>query len=199
MSDPESGIALNALAKLSQMSGDELKALLETKLPNHGGFTIGEFVLGEPDQRGLFSHAAALTIEIARQFSDNAGLAPSESLRVISYAGAVENYLAYPEKITPPTRKADCDFWISIVGARNTWGSNEPRGSFEVTGFGDGEFWSTSHFHGSFDQITAEIKSQMTRDGIEYPDTDYSRIFMANVSAADRRLRERAKLLEIAI
>lgn len=191
MSDLKPGIALNTLAVLSQMSVDELKAIVDAKMPDFQGFTIGDFVLDGPYPPGAFPVSAALKIEVARQLSDNSGLPLLESLRIVSYTGAVDHYDRYDCKSALNDKAAD--LWMAIVGARNTWGGDEPRrGSIEVTNFGPTEFWSTAHYKGSFAFVTDSILERMTRESLDYPDADVARVFMANVSAADRRLRKRA-------
>lgn len=197
MSDPKPGIALNALATLSQMRVDELSAIVDAKMPDFKGFTVGEFVLNGPDLSGAFPTSAALKIEVARQLSDNAGLSMQEALRIVAYTGGVDGYERYGCRFMLHDKAAD--FWAAIVGARNSWGDPEPRGSIDVTGFGLAEFWSTSHYKGSFGFVTDSIKDRMSREDLTQPDTDPARVFMVNISAADRRLRKRAADLGIAI
>jgi hypothetical protein len=196
MTYPQRGIALHALANLSQMEPNALSAVLALPYPSQTGFSLGDVCLDGPDNGGNFSYGDALAIEIARQLSDYCGLALPEALRVVFYTDAVGGYRNYG---VAHVAKALTDFWAAIVGARNTLKTKGVRGSIEITGFGEEEFWSTSHFHGSFDQIVSGIKDMMTQDGFEYPDTDFSRVFMANVSAADRRLRQRARDLGIPV
>ncbi len=184
MSDPKPGIAPKALAEISQMAAGELSALLNTKLADYSDFTVGQIVLAGPDANGLHPYSDALAIEVARQLSDYAGLPLTDAMRAVTYTGAIENYAARPADAVA------ADFWVAIVGARNTWGS-EQRGSVPVTTFGPGEFWSTAHFHGTFEQMTNAIKDFIARDGIDYPESDFARVFMTNVSAADRRLSKR--------
>lgn len=197
MSDPKPGVALTTLAALSQMSVVELKTIVDAKLPDFQGFTIGDFVLDGPYLPGVFPASAPLKIEVARQLFDNSGLPLLESLRIVSYTGAVEHYDRYDCKSALHDKAAD--FWAAIVGARNTWVGNDPRGSIEVTSFGSSEFWSTSHYKGSFGFVTGSIKDRLARETIDSPDSDAARVFMVNVSAADRRLRKRAADLGIVV
>lgn len=188
-----------ALAQLSQMTPDELTRLIKTPLPQYADLTVGDFVLDGPDAQGRYPWTAALALEVARQLADDKGLPIIAALNIVSYTGAIEHYASYsPASGLAADEKADTDFWAAIVGTRNTWGT-EPRSgsSFGVTSFGPGEFWSTSHYHGTFDQMTADIKSRMIRDTIGHSDSDPARVFMVNVSAADRRLRKRAADLKI--
>jgi hypothetical protein len=89
------------------------------------------------------------------------------------------------------------DFWIAVSSARNTWGAS-PRGKTPaVTGFGAAEYWSNMHFSGSYDQVSKAIKQWMTKETVDYPDTDPARILWVNVSSAERRLQRRAATLSL--
>lgn len=180
MGDPVKGIPRNTLARLSQSGERELEALLDTPHPNYKDVTLGEMALPSA-LRGHYSLADALAIELARQLSDYYGLSLPAALQAVAYTGAIEHY--------QNAGKGE-DFWIGVTGTRNTWGDSE-RGSVPVTSFGPSEFWSTMHFHGSFGDVTGQVKAQMERDSAEYPHSDFARLFMANVSAADRRLQKR--------
>ena len=149
-----------------------------------------------------FRYGDALAVEIARQLNDDTGVTsgPSilESLRIVSYSAAVPLYFEYIAG-QPHLAKAMTDFWLAVSSARNSWGAR-PRGNTpELTGFGSAEYWSNMHFTGSFDQVCVAVKQWMTKETTEYPDTDPGRVFMVNVSTADRRLRKRAKELQIGI
>jgi hypothetical protein len=147
-----------------------------------------------------YSYRDALAIEIARQMNDDSGICggPSvlEGLRIVSYTGAVPLYFDYTVS-QPHVAKALTDCWLAVFSSRHScdeWGRGK---SVPVTSFGASEYWSSMHVVGSFDQVTREIKQAMTDDTLRYPDTDPGRVFMANVSAADRRLRKRASDLGI--
>jgi hypothetical protein len=199
MSDPKQGIALGALAALSQMNVEALEKLIAARPPWAGGFTIGEFILDRPGPGADFPALAALTIEVARQMADDGGLPLIEALRIVSYTGAIEHYRDYLSNYGPTVEMTvDSDFWAAVIGARNNWG-HEPRlnSSIEVTGFGPGEFWSMAHYHGPFLQVMTQIRGRIGRDADDYPDSDYARLFMVNVSVAARRLGKRAAELGI--
>lgn len=188
MTNPRGGVSLSALALASQMTELDLARLLKTPHPDHKDMTLADMALPSA-LAAAYSYADALAVELARQLSDQYGLPLASALHFVGYTGAVEHY-AVADKRYSPERKGDYDFWVAVTGARNSWG-DDARGSLSVTGFGVSEFWTTMHFHGTFDQVTAQIKSQILRDGIDYSDSDFARLFMANVSAADRRLQKR--------
>jgi hypothetical protein len=199
MSEPAKGVALDVLARLHQTTIYGIKPFVEA--PDHVKALVeapddvrenmpSPYLDGDADLlwRGRYPYAAALGIEVARQLHDDSGVPLAEGLRISSYTGAVRGFFGHSG--------AD-DFWIAIVAARNDWGDG-PRGTWPVTGFGPQEFWSTMHFAGTFDQVIAAIKDWMTGDASEYGASP-ARIFMANVSTADRRLRKRAAALGIQI
>lgn len=189
MIDPAKGIALDALARLHQTTAADLRALIVVPDPDLDNMPNASLA-GDLDLlfANRYDYAAALSIEIARQLHDDKGLPLSEGLRLASYTGAVRLFL---------DRSHDEDFWVAIVGSRNEWGK-EPRGAWPVGTFGPAEFWSTMHFAGSFHYIASEIATWMRADAREYGSVP-ARIFMANVSTADRRLRKRAADLGIKI
>lgn len=149
-----------------------------------------------------YSYGDALAVEIARQLNDDSGISsgPSvlESLRVVSYAGAVPLYFEYLSA-APHLAKALTDFWLAVSSSRNSCDESSRMESIRVTNFGPAEYWSNMHFAGSFSQVIEQVRQWMTRETTEYPDADPSRLFMANVSAADRRLRARAEEIGIRI
>lgn len=207
MTNPARGLGVDDLARLSQMTPEEIKPLLDTRLPEYGNFTVAEFHLNQdihhlnPDLRGNFPSSSALTMEIARQLSDDGGLPLVDALQAVSYTGAVKHFASHEGRHSHPTHRADTDLWVGVLGIRSDWGTS-PREGWPVTGFGAGECWMRGHFEGTFDQVTAAVKSRMVRDtvdvdGIDF--ADHARLFMTNVSAADRRLRKRAKELGIAL
>ena len=149
-----------------------------------------------------FCYGDALAVEIARQINDNTGITsgPSvlESLRIVSYSAAVPLYFEYIAGQSH-LAKAMTDFWLAVSSARNSWGPG-PRGNTpELTSFGSAEYWSNMHFTGSFDQVCLAIKQWMTKETTEYTDTDPGRVFMVDISTADRRLRKRAGEMSIEI
>lgn len=184
---------MEALAKLSQVPPSFLTELFQ--LPElSGAFLPGDLNL---HFRGKFQFIDALAIEVARQMSDDSGILLKEAVRLVSYTGAVTEFIGR-ENPTQSAAKADSDFWLSVLGARASWG-DQPRGKWPVTGFGPGECWHRMHFTGAFDAITTCMLEWMQHDEAEWPDSDPARIFMANVSAADRRLRKRAGELGITV
>lgn len=206
MNEPKGGIALDALAKLSQMNAGDLQSVLGTKLPEYGDFSVEEFVLDVPayDRRQKrFPLSAALAIEIARQLSDEGGIPLVAAFKLIVYTGALRHFEQRAGEKTRAEDRPDRDLWVAVLGARNTWG-NSPREGWPVSGFGADECWAYGHYEGTYDAITAAIKSRMIRDtvGADMDDiepSDFARVFMVNVSAADRRLHKRAADLGIKI
>lgn len=174
------GLTPDQMAELHRMTVAELRDLGDDTSPTAlDGF------------KHRFDFADALEIEIARQMSDKDGVPLREALRLSAYTMAVNYYLAHKE-----AGGASEDFWLAVTASRNTWGS-APRGAWPVTGFGPGEYWSEMHYTGSLGTIVGEISESIGRDQAQYPDSDPARIFMCNVSAADRRLRKRAADLGI--
>lgn len=189
MGTPSRGsIALPTLALLSQMTAERLEALvIDGDMPNDN--LAGDINL---HFAGRYEYADALAIEVARQLHDAQGLPLSEALRIVSYCRSGQ--FDRPKSDS----NIESDMWVAILGTRETWGAS-PRGSFPVTDFGQGEYWRTMHFAGTFDFVTAEIRAEVARDERLQPDSDPARIFFANVSAADRRLRRRAADLGIVV
>jgi hypothetical protein len=191
MTDAEQGMRLDAIARLSQMSNDEFLERV-VKLPLASSFLASEV---NRRNRMRWDYSDALAVETARQFHDDSGLPFVEAARLISYTRA---FPAYFEAVSAPNvpSKTTSDFWIAVSASRNTWGSS-PRGSWPLTGFGSGEYWAQMHFNGTLDDVMHEIKKWMLMDEALHPDSDPARIFLCNVSAADRRLRRRAADLGI--
>lgn len=189
MNAPAKGFPLSLLASVSQTTVEALTELLNE--PYSGAdLTLGQMALDGPDSLGEYAFNDALAIELARQLSEQSGLSLSSALRFVSYTGAVDHYASHLKQY-PSDRKADCDFWAAMSTIRSTAsGDTVPRAA--LTSFGSSEYWSSLHFHGTFDEVTSGLKSQMIRDAAIYPEADFARVFMTNVSAADRRLRERA-------
>jgi hypothetical protein len=140
----------------------------------------------------VFSHEDAYTyrdilmIEVARQMHDDGGIPMTTASKLVWNAGV-------------EAREGDADYWIAVVRYRNTWGGSTDRGSLPVTEIGPGEYWSSAHFSGSFAEVSRSIADDIGNTAKDIPDCDPARIFMANVSTADRRLRKRAAELGIQI
>ncbi|TYO60794.1 hypothetical protein FXV83_41870 [Bradyrhizobium hipponense] len=134
-----------------------------------------------------FSYSDALMVEVARQMHDDGGISILAASKLVLNAG-----------IGAP-REDGADHWIAIVRYRNTWGDSNPRGSIPVTEIGHDEYWSSSHFAGSLGEVTSAITAEIGRSAKEHPGSDPARIFLANVSTADRRLRNRAAALGLKI
>ena len=200
MTNPARGLGVSELARLSQMTPEEIKLLLDARLPEYGNFTVADFFLNR-DSRGNFPGYAALFVEIARQLADDNGLPLLAALKFVSYTGAIKHFASHDGHHSHPTRRADTDLWVGVLGIRSNWGGS-PRDGWPVTGFGPRECWMLGHYDGTFDQVTAAVKSRMVRDTVDVDGidlADHARLFMTNVSAADRRLRKRAKELGIAL
>ena len=196
MALPRAMISFDDLARLSQMSIDALKAFIERPVPGHPYLKSGAYYLDGPSSRGKFNYLAALRIEVARQLSDEGWLSFPAAMDAVVYTGALSAYSSetYAARFNP-----DRDYWIAVLGARANWGQ-QPRDDWPVTSFGPDEVWTNGHYDGSYDAVVAAVKSRIMRDtisaeadGIE-PD-DFARMLIANVSAADRRLRKRAVAL----
>lgn len=140
-----------------------------------------------------FSYADALLCEVAMQLSDDGGMSFADASFLVANAG-----LAGFFSLSIGMLSRSDDFWTGIARNRNTWGA-APRGSWQVTHFGPSEYWSSAHFAGTLEAITQEIEEYIRRIEIEHPDSDPARIFLTNVSAADRRLRRRAAKLGITV
>jgi hypothetical protein len=140
-----------------------------------------------------FATLNQMTVEAMRSMinSHEMILPFTEAVRLTSYTSAVGHYAQRSYNGTGAP-----DFWLAVTASRNTWGDH-PRGSWPVTGFGPNEYWAELHFTGSFGEVTGEIAIWIGRDQVQHPDSDPARIILANVSAADRRLRKRAAELGI--
>jgi len=140
----------------------------------------------------VFSHENAFTyrdilaIEVVRQMHDDGGIPMTTASKLVQNAGI-------------DARADGADHWIAIVRYRNTWGGSTDRSSLPVTETGPGEYWSSAHFSGSFAEVSKLIADDIGNTAKNDPDSDPARIFMANVSTADRRLRKRAAALGIQV
>jgi hypothetical protein len=181
MTKTKASLGEKQFAALNQMLVGDMRSLIK----NH------EMLLPFDRFKRELSYPEALTIETARQLADKDGVPLAEAFRLIVYTMAVENYLARPSNAAGTS-----DFWLAVTASRNTWG-DQPRGSWPVTGFGPTEYWAELHFTGSLGEVTGEIATWIGRDQVQHPDSDPARIILANVSAADRRLRKRAAELGI--
>jgi len=135
---------------------------------------------------GHYRYSDALAVEVARQLSENNGICAGprmeEAIQFAAYAGAVAFYL---EDSAAPLSG---DYWAAVVSTRNA----APNAT-------TAEYWSSMRFTGTLDQIMREISASLAREAADYPEAAPSRVFMVNVSAADRRLRKRAAALGIAL
>ena len=131
---------------------------------------------------GQYRFSDALAVEVARQLSENNGICAGprmeEAIRFASHAGAVAFYLE------ASAEQSSGDFWAAVVSTRNSAANAKPA-----------EYWSSLRFTGSLDQIMNEMNASLAREAADYPEAEPSRVFMVNVSAADRRLRKRAAAL----
>jgi hypothetical protein len=183
MTKAKGGLALKQFAALNQLSVEDMRSLINSH----------EMLLPFDSFKLEFAYRDALAIEVARQLADKDGVPLAEAVRLTSYTSAIEHYTQCSYNGTGAP-----DFWLAVTASRNTWG-DEPRGSWPVTGFGPKEYWAELHFTGSLGEVTGEIAIWIGRDQVQHPDSDPARIILANVSAADRRLRKRAADLGIAI
>lgn len=190
MFQTKDGLSLQQFADLNQMSVEDMPSLINSHE------ILFSFTLPQESRllhsfKREFTFSDALAVEVARQLADKDGVPLTEAFRLIAYTNAIENYAArsYNGNGAP-------DFWLAVTGSRNTWGASR-RGSVPVTGFGPKEYWAELHFTGSFGEVTGEIAIWIGRDQVQHPDSDPARIILANVSAADRRLRKRAAELGI--
>jgi len=183
------GLSQEPFAKLMQFNRDDLRATMRD-LP----FVSNGISMARLNGSGIrYSFSEALAIEAARQFADDGGISLENALRITG-----PNIAQYFQPRERHVGKTLADFWIGVARARNTWGS-APRGSYPVTSFGAGEYWSGVHFFGSLHRVMAEIIHWQQHDEYEHPESDPATIFLSNISAADRRLRKRAADLGIKI
>jgi hypothetical protein len=175
------GLALKQFATLNQMTVEAMRSMINSH----------EMILPFDRFKREFTYLDALEIEVARQLADKDGVPLTEAVQLTSYTSAVGHYAQRSYNGTGAP-----DFWLAVTASRNTWGDH-PRGSWPVTGFGPNEYWAELHFTGSFGEVTGEIAIWIGRDQVQHPDSDPARIILANVSAADRRLRKRAAELGI--
>ncbi|MDT3684143.1 MAG: hypothetical protein RO009_03760 [Pseudorhodoplanes sp.] len=204
MTRREVGVRIDGIAALCQMSKEEfLQKLVQAP---ESGFLPGSRGRLLSERQLRWTYADALAIEVSRQFHDSEagrqfldanGIGLYEALKIQMSADAIRKFFATATTVSVRSKTLS-DFWVAVMASRNTWGS-APRGSWPVTGFGPGEYWSQIHFCGIIDDVMSEVKEWMLRDEEAYPDSDPARIFMTNISAADRRLRKRAEELGIEI
>jgi hypothetical protein len=140
------------------------------------------------------TYGRAVAIEVARQLSDNGGLPMSTAAKVCLNTAAVAGYFKHGEGSGLLS-----DYWVGIVQSRNSWNESVSRSWVPVTNFGEREYWATTHYGGSLAEVYSWMTYEMVLNEQQHPDSDPARIFMANVSAADRRLRKRAAELGIEI
>ncbi|MCW5694555.1 MAG: hypothetical protein KIT48_19520 [Pseudolabrys sp.] len=186
------GLRQNQFAALMQMSVDEVRSLMNS-MPSLASQT--SVAMARLSGAGVrYSYREALAIEAARQLTDDGGLSMESAMRIV-----ISNIGRYFEYRCSDSGKTDSDFWIGVTRARNTWDqAKEPRGSYPVTSFGPGEFWSGNHYAGALAEVLTTTQEWQRHDEQMYPESDPAAIFLTNISAADRRLRQRAgDLIEV--
>lgn len=154
-----------------------LAALLEMKLEDFRNIAwSSEF--GVISVRRRYSLSEALTLEIARQLSELGGLPLSTAFTMIlSTLGNPK-----PERL----HDNEGDVWIGVMGSRIV--SGDERGKI-----------AEAHFAGPLAKVSAKIATWIEHDQALYPNAYPARIFLTNVSTADRLLRRRAADLGINI
>ncbi len=195
MSKSTGGLSRQEFNRLAQMTDREVKDNLFSGYSTNGLGVAVPYGLISNDRthRRRFTYTQALAVEVARQWSDQNGLPLRWALHLIACTDGIQKFAELCRQTRYPS-----DFWIAVLSARNTWGS-APRGTWPVAGFGKAEFWADNHFTGTLGSVAGEMSEWIGRDKFQYPDSDPARIFMCNVSAADRRLRKRAAEMNITI
>lgn len=171
-------------AALGTLFGLSVHALYKAARADEIPITAAEPFVSFSEMRS-FSYLDALMIELTRQLQDDGGIPAAVA------AGFVWNAIGHGIDDWSRPGSAGNDHWIAMLRWRNTW-FDGPRGSIPVTILGMKEYWSTAHFGGSLQTVQADIAEAIKSYSDDHPDSDAARIVMANVSAADRRLRKRA-------
>jgi hypothetical protein len=181
MSNYESGIDQAVFCKLTGVAPEEIAGFCRDDYPLLPGcYLANEIALGK-----RLHYSDALAIELARQVSADWSISMEEALRIASYAGAVEGFMASaPRNIH---RKFLSDFWFAVI-------------AFDASS--DGEFSDDrrfkGHYAGTWHEATGQIAARFQEEESEEGTTPF-RVLLINVSAADRRLIARAKKLDIGI
>ncbi len=185
MSKEFDGIDDDDFCRLAQMSREAMRAE-ESRIKQH------LWPNPRPHEAALHPYENALAFELARQLSDDGGISLPHAFVQVSYASAVEQFLSADR---------DSDQWMAVMESRNDWGRDQRESypSFPATSFGPGEYWSKARFFGSFGDVMIKIGARIYQESMETPEPDPARIILANVSAADRRLRKRAAELGISL
>ncbi len=130
-------------------------------------------VLPVGEDRGnriVYSWADVLCIEAAHQLNAD-GLSWKRAFQVVQGSGGAWEYLARPDQ----------DFWLAEIGSFHEAGGE----SYELVG-------------GSLKHVIDRAAAFRKEGDVFFPDAP-SRIFMTSLSAADRRVRARARQAKIAL
>lgn len=189
------GLKLQEFTELNQMPRDKFRSMLwrgKLHLPSRADGSLSGWT--------RYRYADALSVEVSRQISDRNGITLEAAREIIVGSDAIRSFLNV-RSVSTGSEWSDnpkADFWVGSVFFRNTWPAHKRRKT-EVSSFGPTEFWSSDHFSGTIEFVTKEIERWIEHTAEQYPDADPARIFLVNVSAADRRLRRRAEQFGIRV
>lgn len=180
----QESVSLNTLAAVTGQDRDKIRT------QRYRGLAISN---------NRYVYADALTIEVANQISADGGVSLLVANDLIVMTCGVKRYQAATRAGSAklPDNKSD-DFWIGVLKSRNSTTDENVRHP-EISGLSDREHWSGAHASGSLASVIAELQRQITLDHELYPDADAARIFLVNISAADRRLQQRAARVGVRI
>lgn len=197
MTNHGDGIDQDAFCKLTGATRNQLL------LYSRGDYPLlpGVHLASEIERGKRLTYPDALAIEVARQVGIDWRVAPPVALRIVSYAGAVEEFLAAGAAGYVGTHS---DFWFAVVtlGTHDTDYGSDDLQSFWVNSATDDHLMH-GHYTGSIHEVMAKVKARIEdeeRSAANYKQiADPVRVLFVNVSAADRRLRARAKAMNIAL
>lgn len=187
MTDYGKGLNQALFCELTDVTKGDLLQFCRDDYPLLPGIHLAsEISLGK-----RLAYADALAIFVARQFGDDWGIPLGRALRLTAYAGSIRGFLNY-QPTSNINHRALNDFWAAIL--QITFVNSD----FSKSGIGPKEERISGHYTGPLHQVSAEIAHRISTDETAL-DGEPTRVLLVNVSAADRRLRQRAKELGIVI
>ena len=176
MSDYGKGLDQERFCDLTGLTKSELIETCTGDYPLLPGIHLPS----EIERGKRLSFADALAVEVARSIQFELDIPLSRALRLTSYAGGIEGFLDYRPNDQVVGRLLT-DYWMAVVNLRSTHLENGARSDVAISG----------HYVGPLHQTMAEISNRFAKEEGDF-DADPSRMLLINISAANRRLRQRA-------
>lgn len=183
------GLPLAEFAKLNGIERDNLRSQIyrgHIRLPS-----FADDGKRQAHARRRFQFADALAIAIANGLSEDGGMPFPEAMRTVAEGRAVQQYFEYRHKFEP-TDQRPLDYWFGIGRWRVT--ETDESGSQALSTVR--EFWSTGAIYAG-PLLTLVNKAEAESAAIMQSNSgsEFMRLAIVDVSAADRQLRRKAKAM----